>query len=77
MVRMVRMVRVTRSSRMNRRQYRGNRNRAHLHDVAARALRAQIFVNVRHVRPLSLGQRTPVYRSCQGLIGAVPIGITW
>ena len=28
-------------------------------------------------RPLTLAQRTPVYRSRQGLIGAVPIGITW
>ena len=56
----------------SRRQY-GNR----LHDVAASSLRARIFLMVRHVSSPSLAQRMPVYRSCQGLIGAVPIGITW
>jgi hypothetical protein len=54
---------------------RRRQNDAHLHHVAASALRAQIFLNVRHVCPVNSRETNPVYHFCQGLIGAVPIGI--
>ena len=60
-------------SRVGPRDSRRRQNDPHLHHVATSSLRAraQSFLVARHVRPLSLGQTTPVYRFCQGLIGAV------